>query len=305
MVDRLPGSSPRMRGAQLIDAFSALRRRIIPADAGSTPPPSRGWGSGRDHPRGCGEHELIRLIMTVTGGSSPRMRGAQLPCSQNALETGIIPADAGSTRARSCGCRQSQDHPRGCGEHIVLPLFFGLQYGSSPRMRGAQIGFAASNHTRRIIPADAGSTVRESIHQCAIRDHPRGCGEHVFADDPKSGLRGSSPRMRGALAVPLPLPAVARIIPADAGSTMSYYLSAHSHEDHPRGCGEHVLRDSIKTGAQGSSPRMRGAHPPTAWSSPLAGIIPADAGSTVGRSVGHRTGQDHPRGCGEHGERGT
>ena len=50
-----------------------------------------------------------------------------------------------------------------------------------------------------IIPADAGSTRRNYTEHYASRDHPRGCGEHIYelASDVKS--LGSSPRMRGAL----------------------------------------------------------------------------------------------------------
>ena len=50
----------------------------------------------------------------------------------------------------------------------------------------------------------------------------------------------------------------------------------------------------------GSSPRMRGALAELSIARGIAGIIPADAGST---SPGHVKGlhtTDHPRGCGEH-----
>ena len=65
-------------------------------------------------------------------------------------------------------------------------------------MRGAQIGFAASNNTRRIIPADAGSTFTGTWGFKDYEDHPRGCGEHSVAMRTNPLLRGSSPRMRGA-----------------------------------------------------------------------------------------------------------
>ena len=50
-----------------------------------------------------------------------------------------------------------------------------------------------------IIPADAGSTCRRSCRTVLIRDHPRGCGEHITDSDGEMDLTGSSPRMRGAL----------------------------------------------------------------------------------------------------------
>ena len=51
----------------------------------------------RDHPRGCGEHQLLLKQARVIFGSSPRMRGALVENSGQWFDTGIIPADAGST----------------------------------------------------------------------------------------------------------------------------------------------------------------------------------------------------------------
>ena len=53
-------------------------------------------------------------------------------------------------------------------------------------------------------------------------------------------------------------------------------------------------------GFGGSSPRMRGAQTLSRTFASFAGIIPADAGSTMGRRGSHSLTKDHPRGCGEH-----
>ena len=53
---RLPGSSPRMRGAPMGCECGRIRRRIIPADAGSTSTSMIRPRLIGDHPRGCGEH---------------------------------------------------------------------------------------------------------------------------------------------------------------------------------------------------------------------------------------------------------
>ena len=53
-------------------------------------------------------------------------------------------------------------------------------------------------------------------------------------------VRGSSPRMRGALGVSGRSPDRGRIIPADAGSTHHGGTAFGRAEDHPRGCGEHA-----------------------------------------------------------------
>ena len=51
----------------------------------------------------------------------------------------------------------------------------------------------------------------------------------------------------------------ARIIPADAGSTIIGGHRLVGVEDHPRGCGEHFLGFFDHVRQAGSSPRMRGA----------------------------------------------
>ena len=90
------------------------------------------------------------------------------------------------------------------------------------------------------------------------------------------------------------------IIPADAGSTDAPKHHTELEKDHPRGCGEHLVKVRDAQLEEGSSPRMRGArqageHPGGRW-----WIIPADAGSTGRCPRTCRATADHPRGCGEH-----
>ena len=77
----------------------------------------KNWTLMKDHPRGCGEHGEDSQTDGVCPGSSPRMRGARMHEFFKGAVPGIIPADAGSTRAACPGNRHRQDHPRGCGEH--------------------------------------------------------------------------------------------------------------------------------------------------------------------------------------------
>ena len=126
------------------------------------------------------------------------MRGARRGCGLHREELRIIPADAGSTRSSAGIGRPGEDHPRGCGEHsseISWPSSFG---GSSPRMRGARKPIQMYAKGYRIIPADAGSTTVVFMQIYGERDHPRGCGEHMFLSNYSVLVMGSSPRMRGA-----------------------------------------------------------------------------------------------------------
>ena len=168
-----------MRGAPDLGGFDGRRRRIIPADAGSTGHRPVGSGGGGDHPRRCGEHASVKFDVLDAPGSSPQMRGALYPTSQKYNINRIIPADAGSTFLGECPWAESPDHPRRCGEHVVVSKDETKLPGSSPQMRGALERVRQHLDHHRIIPADAGSTVLAAA--CPAERH------------------GSSPQMRGAL----------------------------------------------------------------------------------------------------------
>ena len=112
------GSSPHTRGAPWNPVHDILRRRIIPAYAGSTSTCARPRIPRKDHPRIRGEHDGltglglggIRIIPAYAGstrhrcgrlvrrlGSSPHTRGAPAKGYPAVPFAGIIPAYAGST----------------------------------------------------------------------------------------------------------------------------------------------------------------------------------------------------------------
>ena len=208
------------------------------------------------------------------------MRGAPSDSKMGRKSIRIIPADAGSTNETGEVSEGVRDHPRGCGEHWRRSSMRCPGYGSSPRMRGAPTRTSPSNRRNW--------------------DHPRGCGEHFGHGSRERHHRGSSPRMRGAPMDGDGTKVQLRIIPADAGSTMSRTSRCRQGQDHPRGCGEHSRTQPPDCASMGSSPRMRGAPVFTNIEFFRTGIIPADAGSTVGPLAHYSINADHPRGCGEH-----
>ena len=111
------GSSPHVRGALLPAGRRCGFSGIIPACAGSTKQLRLGRVQLRDHPRMCGEHKGLDERTATYEGSSPHVRGAPGRCPDNANAHGIIPACAGSTRARCLWTTSTRDHPRMCGEH--------------------------------------------------------------------------------------------------------------------------------------------------------------------------------------------
>ena len=172
----LSGSSPRMRGKHDRYGHAVAQRRIIPAHAGQTALSSSSLVNATDHPRACGANVSSQSAMARKSGSSPRMRGKQLPIAKMLAHVRIIPAHAGQT-ARSSPCpRRSSDHPRACGANAVQSKGCPAVDGSSPRMRGKLTANAVIRLTMRIIPAHAGQTWRADASTTACPDHPRACG---------------------------------------------------------------------------------------------------------------------------------
>ena len=119
----------------------------------------------------------------------------------------------------------------------------------------------------------------------------------LFGD---ASLLGSSPRMRGTPVTSVLALVPMGIIPAYAGNTALRFAVPSLFWDHPRVCGEHLIRNDCRISGRGSSPRMRGTHlrrpsPPTSIR-----IIPAYAGNTCRCRTRARPWRDHPRVCGEH-----
>ena len=111
------GSSPRMRGTLCRCCRTRFRLGIIPAYVGNTVRLTFAWPETWDHPRVCGEHHMTSIMVHLSWGSSPRMRGTQSRCRPCMRRTGIIPAYAGNTRPALARRSIARDHPRVCGEH--------------------------------------------------------------------------------------------------------------------------------------------------------------------------------------------
>ena len=214
--------------------------------------------------------------------------------------SGIIPACAGSTSARSPYGEPGVDHPRVRGEHAVGARPYRTPPGSSPRARGAPARSWSLFCLLGIIPACAGSTATRGTCPCTGRDHPRVRGEHVFDRGPSGALEGSSPRARGALTCRGSRRVTIGIIPACAGSTPHPMLRGGANRDHPRVRGEHRALIALEYEKAGSSPRARGAPTPLLVRQQDEGIIPACAGSTLVESCRPVAARDHPRVRGEH-----
>ena len=114
------GSPPRVRGKAFQRSRNSFSVRITPACAGKSCTALSAHRRCRDHPRVCGEKPAAEADGLGTGGSPPRVRGKGRFPQIVIWENGITPACAGKRRSCSPTPRRSWDHPRVCGEKIVI-----------------------------------------------------------------------------------------------------------------------------------------------------------------------------------------
>ena len=109
-----------MRGTLSLSGPALMEDRITPAHAGNTGVLSQYKMPDWDHPRPCGEHEVIAWQLMPKAGSPPPMRGTRIKPIKIRHDLGITPAHAGNTIKVPNRNVRPQDHPRPCGEHTVL-----------------------------------------------------------------------------------------------------------------------------------------------------------------------------------------
>ena len=116
----LPGSPPRVRGKVIRGLATRITSGITPACAGKSVSRGHAPPAGRDHPRVCGEKD-IRLVCGRKGvGSPPRVRGKDGWKHARSGIDGITPACAGKSLGRLPNEAEPRDHPRVCGEKLLL-----------------------------------------------------------------------------------------------------------------------------------------------------------------------------------------
>ena len=135
LVNSEAGSPPRVRGHEKDSDSMTLSIRITPADAGTSLKNFRILVSLEDHPRGCGDKEILLLRHLLLRGSPPRMRGQELRHFGDLMGQRITPADAGTRLITMVGLEVNGDHPRGCGDKFHSPNTRHIPQGSPPRMR--------------------------------------------------------------------------------------------------------------------------------------------------------------------------
>ena len=191
------GSPPRVRGTGLCVQIHLAQKGITPACAGNSRLLLTGTPVGKDHPRVCGEQEQRLLDRAVREGSPPRVRGTERIVTVARSIGGITPACAGNSR---CSCQDhggAGDHPRVCGEQVMVRKIAGVVGGSPPRVRGTGLLRICTRNPHRITPACAGNSPLVEAGWTEDKDHPRVCGEQLIFNIYYSIGPGSPPRVRG------------------------------------------------------------------------------------------------------------
>ncbi len=175
------GSSPRVRGTQVLACDRPIRPRFIPARAGNAtvgPAPTLRLSV---HPRACGERAPLVKSLSRCSGSSPRVRGTRSRTGASARDDRFIPARAGNACLGMPRQAAPTVHPRACGERGMNWQHCARIAGSSPRVRGTLWEETAEFAVLRFIPARAGNASAARIRPPSTAVHPRACGERVFA----------------------------------------------------------------------------------------------------------------------------
>ena len=193
----LRGSPPPMRGKVKFKTDLFSFSRITPAYAGKR---FKSFVDGlriEDHPRLCGEKGHTRRSGLVEQGSPPPMRGKVFDFLTGARIARITPAYAGKSGGTPETAGNQQDHPRLCGEKVILNRFTAFTIGSPPPMRGKAFQTSSFIPPVRIPPAYAGKRQKNFTKSCWVRDPPRLCGEKGMEKKLHICFMGSPPPMRG------------------------------------------------------------------------------------------------------------
>ena len=196
-VTSVCGSSPLTRGKQSEVHPHTYRGGLIPAHAGKTQIYDLGYYRERAHPRSRGENIRSAYLTAETAGSSPLTRGKPVQAAHDALCPRLIPAHAGKTGADTRLRRGPAAHPRSRGENPPAVAWKVWLDGSSPLTRGKRDLIRIVKAVSRLIPAHAGKTPFEAVHERPIWAHPRSRGENAIPQCSGGALCGSSPLTRG------------------------------------------------------------------------------------------------------------
>ena len=128
-----------MRGTGRLAGEFLRSYGITPARAGNSQYSPLYFHPPWDHPRACGEQARELLARLKDGESPPRVRGTGGDGHHPDHPAGITPARAGNRFPLLPAGIVAWDHPRACGEQLLMTMLNSGQTGSPPRVRGTGI----------------------------------------------------------------------------------------------------------------------------------------------------------------------
>lgn len=155
------GPPPIRAGSSLGQGPSRRNARGHPATRGEQPMAHDLNLTNRGHPRTRGEQVARGISPIHTRGASPHARGADGDEGPDGPQVGDTPARAGSRRGLATCRRRARGHPRTRGEQKAMRPSSCHGWGSSPRARGAVVLVISDVLGHRVIPACAGSRLRD------------------------------------------------------------------------------------------------------------------------------------------------
>ena len=189
-------------------------------------------------------------------------------------------------------------YPRVCGGTRCQRRACRTILGLSPRVRGNRAKICAGRLLRGSIPACAGEPSGTRAELFCARVYPRVCGGTPAYQQPPSGQRGLSPRVRGnRLSVCLAC-GWNGSIPACAGEPMDNSRCPESRAVYPRVCGGTGCAPSGVAIPAGLSPRVRGNLGMIGTAQARRRSIPACAGEPVPLRTQLAAREVYPRVCG-------
>ena len=145
----------------------------------------------RDHPRTCGEKTIAVTSAVSHQGSPPHMRGKARSACFHLRNLGITPAHAGKSFFASSKYLFARDHPRTCGEKVLVRVCVHDIAGSPPHMRGKGLPALLRPFCDRITPAHAGKRLKRSRsivpHAAIVPLFPSVCNKPAGSDGSPAG----------------------------------------------------------------------------------------------------------------------
>ena len=294
------GSSPRPWGTPRCKGVLQCRVRFIPTPVGNTCLPQHPQANLAVHPHARGEHEMPRLSLVQTNGSSPRPWGTRGVGPVDRDHSRFIPTPVGNTPSLARRPTHSPVHPHARGEHRRSRCFARPAVGSSPRPWGTQWVSPLRCAVNRFIPTPVGNTVESDKGATADTVHPHARGEHQDRLQPGAMARGSSPRPWGTPQSRYAGRAPHRFIPTPVGNTAHRRTERRCLSVHPHARGEHACSKIRAEGVGGSSPRPWGTRGLEPRHLAARRFIPTPVGNTRCADARADWSPVHPHARGEH-----